>query len=81
MHIVSHTPNSVLVENNCPLFKTVSQMELPINAIEFTRAHHLWVSGGVLLQDAFYMLNADQREFIKTGLTPEQWASMFGEEE
>jgi hypothetical protein len=26
------------------------------------------------------MLNADQREFIKTGITPEMWAKMFGED-
>lgn len=29
---------------------------------------------GLLLQDAFPMLSADDREFIKTGITPEEWA-------
>ena len=29
--------------------------------------------GGVLLQDAFHFLNPEQREFIKTGITPEEW--------
>lgn len=28
---------------------------------------------GVLLQDAFPNLSDDDREFIKTGITPEEW--------
>jgi len=34
---------------------------------------------GALLQDAFPTLDADQREFIKTGITAEEWAEMLGE--
>jgi hypothetical protein len=33
---------------------------------------------GVLLQDAFPNLTADEREFIKTGITPEEWDEYFG---
>ena len=36
---------------------------------------------GALLQDAFPHLNPDDREFIKTGITPEEWDSLFGGEE
>jgi hypothetical protein len=36
---------------------------------------------GALLQDAFPHLSADDREFIKTGITPEEWESLFGGEE
>jgi hypothetical protein len=36
---------------------------------------------GALLQDAFPHLSADDREFIKTGITPEEWDSLFGGEE
>lgn len=32
---------------------------------------------GVLLQNAFPQLNADDREFIKTGITAEEWDNMF----
>ena len=35
---------------------------------------------GSLIQDAFDFLNADQREFLMTGMTPEDWKEMFGEE-
>ena len=38
-----------------------------------------WESG-VLIQDAMPHLNADEREFIKTGITPEEWTETFGEE-
>lgn len=35
---------------------------------------------GLLVQDAFPFLTDDQREFIMTGLTPEDWDQLFGEE-
>jgi hypothetical protein len=31
-----------------------------------------------MIQDAFSNLNADEREFIKTGLTPELWDTVLG---
>jgi hypothetical protein len=36
---------------------------------------------GALIQDAFPQLSADDREFIKTGITPEEWDALFGGEE
>jgi len=32
---------------------------------------------GALIQDAFPNLSADDREFIKTGITAESWDEMF----
>ncbi len=32
---------------------------------------------GAYIQDAFYMLDPDIREFIKTGITPEEWDAIF----
>ncbi|QGH74760.1 hypothetical protein DSS3PM1_00084 [Bacteriophage DSS3_PM1] len=34
-----------------------------------------WLRGEMLIQDAFPHLNADEREFIKTGITAEEWPS------
>jgi hypothetical protein len=34
---------------------------------------------GELIQDVFPNLTADEREFIKTGITPEDWNEMVGE--
>ena len=36
----------------------------------------LWESG-VLIQNAMPNLSADEREFIMTGITPEEWDSAF----
>ena len=34
-----------------------------------------------LIQDIFPSLNSDEREFIQTGFTPQDWDELFGEEE
>ena len=40
----------------------------------------LW-ENGMLIQNAMPQLSADQREFILTGFTAEEWEDAFGEEE
>jgi len=37
--------------------------------------------GGQLIQNAMPRLNADEREFIKTGVTAEEWEEMFSIQE
>jgi hypothetical protein len=34
---------------------------------------------GTLLQDAFPILSADDREFFKTGITEEEWGNDIGD--
>lgn len=36
---------------------------------------------GALIQNAFPNLNADEREFLLTGATPDEWDEALGEEE
>jgi hypothetical protein len=36
---------------------------------------------GALLQDAFSNLTPDEREFIKSGVTAEEWEALFGPDE
>lgn len=36
------------------------------------------MGAGPLLQNAFPYLTAGEREFIKTGITPDSWDKMFG---
>lgn len=38
-----------------------------------------WRSG-MLIQDAMPNLTTDEREFIMTGITPEEWDEAFGED-
>ena len=35
---------------------------------------------GALIQDAFPNLSVDEREFLLSGLTPDQWKDIFPEE-
>ena len=39
-----------------------------------------WVDGS-LIQDVMPDISADEREFIMTGITPDEWNAMFGEDE
>ena len=36
---------------------------------------------GELIQDAMPNLTAGEREFIKTGVTPDEWDEIFGDDE
>ncbi len=36
---------------------------------------------GMLIQKAMPNLSADDREFIMTGITPEEWEDVFGKED
>lgn len=38
-----------------------------------------WRKPGNLIQDVFPELSADEREFLMTGITPEEWDETFGE--
>jgi hypothetical protein len=49
-------------------------MELPVTMHQYT----LWEEG-MLIQDAMPNLSADEREFIMTGITPEEWDAEFNE--
>ena len=37
--------------------------------------------GDILIQDAFPNLSVEQREFILSGITPQEWNDTFGEED
>jgi len=50
-------------------------MDLPITPEELER----WRSGA-LIQDVFPQLSADQREFLMTGVTKEEWDETFKDE-
>ncbi len=72
--------NTMRIARKSPFTGKVSQMTLPISEEEFNRRAAAW-QNGTLIQDAFPMLDASQREFIKTGITPQEWDSMFGNDE
>ena len=68
------------VRRRNPFTGEVNFMELPITEKEYAEAYRNWIKG-MYIQDAFPTLTPDQREFIKTGITPDYWNKMFGSEE
>lgn len=50
-------------------------LELPVTEEQLMR----YEFGGILIQDCFPQLTGPEREFIKTGITPDEWINMFGE--
>lgn len=51
-------------------------LDIPVTQLQLDR----WESG-TLIQNAMPDLTADEREFIITGITGEEWDNAFGEEE
>lgn len=66
----------ITIQKQCPFTGKFNSMELPMTEAEFSRAQAARANGA-LIQDAFPMLNADQREFILTGITPDKWEDLF----
>ena len=69
--------NKTIITRRSPFTGRIHQMEIPISPQEFAKREILWQTGE-LIQNAFPMLDAGQREFIKTGITPQEWDAMFG---
>lgn len=51
-------------------------MDLPVTSEQVAQLE----SGSGYVQSIFPCLNADQREFLLTGITPEEWDEFVGEE-
>jgi hypothetical protein len=54
----------------------LNSMELPITVDRLTA----WSTSHTLIQEAFPDLTADQREFLLTGATREEWDRAFPDE-
>jgi hypothetical protein len=67
----------MIITRRSPLTGKLNEMDLPISEDQI----RLYQQGGILVQQAFPNLTPDQREFFKTGYTPEDWARVFPEEE
>ena len=77
MRIEHIAENKVFVHKKSMLSGKVNSMVLPTTQ---GKIEH-WISTCMLVQDAFPELNDDQREFLVSGITPEEWDDMFGEED
>jgi len=68
-------PSTYEVKARSMLSSEEHTMVLPIDLDEISSYNN-----GALLQNAFPRLNAAEREFIKTGITEQEWDSLFADE-
>jgi len=66
----------MLIERKSMVSGKVHAMDLDVTQDQIDA----WNSG-MYIQDAMPQLNDEQREFMMTGITPEEWDATFGEEE
>jgi hypothetical protein len=66
----------MLIERKSPVSGKTTTMEIDVTPDQLYRWRY-----GQLIQNAMPNLSADEREFILTGITPEEWDSVFGEED
>jgi hypothetical protein len=65
----------MLIKKKSGLTGNTSTMDIAVTAVQIAAWQH-----GELIQNAMPNLSADEREFIMTGITPDEWASVFGED-
>lgn len=66
----------MLVTRTSALTGVRRRRDLPVT----DRQMVLWANGtGPLVHDCFPGLSADDREFILSGITPEEWDAAFGD--
>ncbi len=63
----------MLVQRTSMLSHKRRTMDIPVTEAQLQS----WMSGDKLIQDAMPDLTPDQREFIKTGITPNEWDTLF----
>lgn len=69
----------IVLEKKSQLTGNISMREIDMSEEAFIKAHTRWATG-TLIQNAFPNLDADDREFIVSGNTPEEWEATFGKE-
>lgn len=69
----------MLVRRVSIVSQKVCEMEIPADPTKIE--YYLGGRTPGLIQNVFPELNADQREFLLTGLTPEAWNELFGGEQ
>ena len=65
----------MIITRTSPFTGTVNTMDLNVTAAQIAEFES---PGRRMIQDIFPNLTADEREFIMTGITPQDWTSVFG---
>jgi hypothetical protein len=69
----------IIITKRSDISGKVNSMELPITMEQYQEGLEA-CNSGAYIQNVFPMLNSGQREFLKTGITPEEWDEIFGSE-
>lgn len=67
----------MIVARRSPFTGIVHEMEIDVTPEQLAALE----APGALIQRVLPHLSADEREFIATGITPQQWAYFVGEED
>lgn len=68
----------MLITRKSPLSGKENTIDVPIDPEQYHKWNNTNVRYRRYIQDEFPTLSAELREFIKTGITPEEWNNMFG---
>lgn len=75
-YIVHDTTSGVLIRipslNKELFFPNITKQDMDTGLLAY--------AGGALIQNAFPFLTPDQREFLMTGITPDEWDDLFSED-
>ena len=66
----------MLIERQSPYNQVINRLEIDITEEQLQE----W-KDGALIQDVMPDITEDEREFILTGMTAEDWLAIFGPEE
>jgi hypothetical protein len=67
----------MLITRTSPITGRQNTLDLDISTDSLLK----WQSGLLLVQEAFPVLTADEREFLISGCTKEDWETLYGAEE
>ena len=85
LRISPHGLNFHLVEfaNGCEIRQVGTDKKIFVaeKLERLSAAWHQWQMNGRHLQDAFPFLKPSEREFLLTGITPEEWLKIFPPED
>jgi len=74
--VIAMSKDTFKIGANSPFTGKLNFLTLPISPEIYEECFTKWTQGA-LIQDAFPMLSASEREFIKTGITDEDWEKAF----
>jgi hypothetical protein len=63
----------MIITNKSKISGKIRSMDLDVTEEQITR----FISGRFTIQDCFPNLSADEREFIKSGITADEWEETF----